>query len=159
VTALAFRGALPGRRARTVALAIVASAAAAVAVSSTDRHDRDAGDRHSARPATASELVSTEPLVQIPGLNITVVRVTFPPGGYSPAHTHPGAVFVYVLAGRIASQLDGGPVGTYAAGQSFFEPPGVIHRFAENTSATEPAVILAAFIAPPGARLVNYLRE
>ncbi|MBM3511352.1 MAG: cupin domain-containing protein [Alphaproteobacteria bacterium] len=130
-----------------------------MAVGPTDRHDHDANDRYSARPATESELVSTESLAHIPGFNITVVRVTFPPGGFSPAHTHPGAVFVYVLSGRIASQLDGGPVGTYAAGQSFFEPPGAIHRFAENPSTTEPAVILAAFIAPPGARLIAYLRE
>ena len=54
---------------------------------------------------------------------------------------------MYVLKGRIRSQLGGGPVGVFGAGESFFEPPGVIHVFAENASKTEPAEILAIFVA------------
>ena len=39
------------------------------------------------------------------------------------------------------------PEKTFVAGQSWFEPPGAIHLFAENASTTEPAQILATFVA------------
>lgn len=53
----------------------------------------------------------------------------------------------FVLQGTLRSQLEGGPVGTYGTGQTWFEPPGAVHLFAENTSASEPAKLLAVFIA------------
>jgi quercetin dioxygenase-like cupin family protein len=43
--------------------------------------------------------------------------------------------------------LAGGPVQTFAAGQTWFEPPDAIHVFAGNASATEPAQLLAIFVA------------
>lgn len=109
------------------------------------------------RPGTIIEPVSSEPLVQIPGLNIIVARVKFPPGAFSPKHNHPGSVFVYVLEGTIGSQLLGAPPGVYGPGQSFFEPPDCVHLFAENASPVLPAEILAVFIAPPGVPLISYL--
>lgn len=109
------------------------------------------------RPGTVIEPVSSEPLVQIPGLNIIVARVKFPPGALSPKHNHPGSVYVYVLEGTIGSQLLGGPPGVYGPGQSFFEPPGAVHLFAENASPVQTAEILAVFLAPPGVPLVSYL--
>jgi quercetin dioxygenase-like cupin family protein len=61
-----------------------------------------------------------------------------------------------VLAGTIRSQLGGQKVETYSAGQSFFEPDGSVHLFAENTSTTEPARILAVFVHREGARLTVF---
>lgn len=117
------------------------------------------GGQHAiqSRPGTIIEPVSSEPLVQIPGLNIIVARVRFPPGAFSPKHNHPGSVFVYVLEGAIGSQLLGTPPGVYGPGQSFFEPPDCVHLFAENASPVLPAEILAVFIAPPGVPLISYL--
>ena len=57
---------------------------------------------------------------------------------------------VYVLSGIIRSQIAGQPVMDYHAGQSFFEPMGAVHMFAENPSATEPAKFMAIHIADPG---------
>jgi quercetin dioxygenase-like cupin family protein len=57
------------------------------------------------------------------------------------------AVTAFVIKGTLRSQLAGGPVGTYAAGQTWFEPPGAIHVFAGKASATEPAELLAIFAA------------
>jgi hypothetical protein len=51
---------------------------------------------------------------------------------FSPAHRHPGSVTAIILEGTIRSQLGGGPVGTYKTGETFFEPPGTLHVFAEN---------------------------
>jgi len=99
-----------------------------------------------ARPATVVRPVSCEPLSHVPGMSITTAIVEFPPGAYSPRHRHPGSVTAYVLQGTLRSQLAGEPVGTYTVGQTWFEPSGAIHLFAENASAAEPAELLAVFI-------------
>lgn len=99
------------------------------------------------RPATAIRPLSCEALPDIPGKSVTTVLVDFPPRAYSPLHRHPGAVTAYVLQGTVRSQLAGRPAGSFVVGQTWFEPPGTVHLFAENTSATEPARLLAVFIA------------
>ncbi len=99
------------------------------------------------RPATVVRPVSCEKLPNVPGKSVTTALVEFPPGAYSPRHRHPGSVMAYVLKGRLRSQLAGEPVGTYGVGQTWFEPPSTIHLFAENASATEPAELLAIFVA------------
>jgi quercetin dioxygenase-like cupin family protein len=108
----------------------------------------------SMRP-TANTL-STDALPHVAGKNITTMVVEFPPGGFSPPHHHGGSVTVYVLSGTIRSQLQGGPPIVYTEGQTFFEPPGIVHLLAENVSATEPARILAVFVADEGATLTTY---
>lgn len=109
------------------------------------------------RPGVLVTPVSCEKLPHVPGKSITTARVEFPPNAYSPRHRHGGSVTVYVLEGTIRSQLEGGPVGTFRAGESFFEPPGVIHAFAENPSQTESAAVLATFVADDCAVLTTYL--
>ena len=99
------------------------------------------------RPATVVTPLSCEKLPNVPGKSITTALVGFPPNAYSPRHRHPGSVMAFVVKGTIRSQLEGGPVGTFGAGQTWFEPPGTIHLFAENASATEPAELLAIFVA------------
>ena len=110
-----------------------------------------------ARPATKPTLVSCEKLANVPGKSLTTVLVHFPPDGYSPRHRHAGSVMAYVLKGSVRSQLNGGAIGTFKAGESFFEPPGTIHTFAENASKTEPAELLATFVADDCAQLTTYL--
>jgi quercetin dioxygenase-like cupin family protein len=99
------------------------------------------------RPATAVKPVSCEPLPHVPGKVITTAVVTFPPNAHSPAHRHPGSVTAFVLKGAIRTQLEGGKPMTYEARGTWFEPPGILHLYAENASATEPAELLAVFVA------------
>ena len=99
------------------------------------------------RPETVVKRVSCEKLPHVPGKSITTAVVEFPPNAYSPAHRHPGSVTAYVLKGTIRSQLGGGPAIAYKTGETWFEPPGTLHQFAENASATEPAALLATFVA------------
>jgi quercetin dioxygenase-like cupin family protein len=106
------------------------------------------------RPAVHT--ISSDALPHVAGKNITTMIVEFPPGGFSPPHHHGGSVTVYVLNGTIRSQLSGQPPMVYAQGQTFFEPPGITHLVAENMSATEPARILAVFVADDGATLTTY---
>jgi quercetin dioxygenase-like cupin family protein len=93
-------------------------------------------------------------LPNVPGKALTAVVVNYAPGGTSPAHHHAGSVFAYVLSGAIRSQVtpDGAPK-VYHAGEAFFEPPGSSHLVSENASATEPASLLAVFVADEGATL------
>lgn len=99
------------------------------------------------RPATEIKPISCTPLPDIPGKAVTVAVVDFPPDAYTPRHRHPGNVTAFVLKGTLKSQLAGEPPITYTQGQSWFEPTGAIHLYAENASKTEPASLLAMFVA------------
>ena len=101
--------------------------------------------------------VLSEKLPNVPGKSVTAVVVNYAPGGKSVSHRHAGSVFVYVLSGQIRSEVSGaGPAKIYKAGETFFEPPGSEHLVSENASATEPASLLAVFVADDGARLTTY---
>jgi len=104
------------------------------------------GAMDTARPETSIRPVSCETLQDIPGKSITVAVVDFPPDAYTPRHRHPGSVLAFVLKGTLRSQMEGGAAETYTTGQTWFEPPGALHLFAENVSKTEPAELLATFI-------------
>src|SRR6476620_4025709 len=93
-----------------------------------------------------------EPLVQaLPRmagdhLTASVLEVTYPPGGFSPPHSHPCPVLVYVISGAIRSQVQGGPEKIYEAGETFYEAADGIHAVSANASATEPAKFIAFFL-------------
>jgi quercetin dioxygenase-like cupin family protein len=94
------------------------------------------------------------PLPNAPGMTVTGLLVTYAPGESSVKHHHPGSVTAYILSGAIRSENSAtGPARVYKAGESFFEPPGSLHSVSENASATEPASLLAIFVAPDGATL------
>jgi quercetin dioxygenase-like cupin family protein len=100
--------------------------------------------------------VFTTKLPNVPGKSFTAVVVNYAPGGKSPKHVHAGSVFAYVLSGSIRSENSAtGPVKVYAAGEAFFEPPGSAHLISENASSTEPASLLAIFVADDGAQLTK----
>jgi quercetin dioxygenase-like cupin family protein len=99
------------------------------------------------RPQSVLTPVSCQKLPDIPGKTMTTMLVDYPPNGFTPRHRHPGNVTAIVLKGMIRSQLLGGPAVDYKKGQSWFEPPGAIHLFAENPSKTESAQMLAIFVA------------
>jgi len=101
--------------------------------------------------------VRAEKLPNVPGKTLTAVMVSYAPGGKSSAHRHAGSVFVYVLTGAIRSENSAtGPAKVYRAGETFFEPPGSEHLVSENASATEPASLLAVFVADDGAQLTTF---
>ena len=107
-------------------------------------------------PTTSAQRVFGERLPNVPGKSLTAVVVDFPPGVVSKPHHHAGSVFVYVLSGAVRSQLEGGEAKVYRAGETFFEPPGAHHVSSGSASASEPARILAVFVADDGATLTTY---
>ncbi|MGE5159854.1 MAG: cupin domain-containing protein [Gemmatimonas sp.] len=103
------------------------------------------------------EVVASQKLPNVPGKSITAIRVSYAPGGKSGKHHHAGSVLAYVLSGEIRSENSAtGPAKVYKAGESFFEPPGSEHLVSENASGTEPASLLAIFIADDGAELTTF---
>jgi len=72
-------------------------------------------------------------LPNVPGKTLTAVVVEYAPGGSSAPHRH---------AARV-----------YRPGETFFEPPGSTHLVGANASDTEPASLLAVFVADDRAQL------
>jgi quercetin dioxygenase-like cupin family protein len=104
--------------------------------------------------------VRSEKLPNVPGKSLTAVVVNYAPGGKSASHHHAGSVFAYVLSGSIRSENSAtGPARVYKAGENFFEPPGSEHLVSENASATEPASLLAIFVADDGAQLTTFEKK
>jgi len=103
------------------------------------------------------EPITSHALPNVPGKRVTIVRVFYGPGGFTRAHRHAGSVTAYVTKGEIRSQLAGGPIETFKVGQSFFEPPGATHLVSANASNTEPAELIAVFVADEGAQLTTFI--
>ena len=101
------------------------------------------------------KFISEDELPHIPGQKVTSVTVELAPGVSVPAHRHEAFVYVYVLEGTVRSQLDDGEVIEYKTGDSWVEPPNVLHSLTQNASENENAKILAVFIAENGAKLTT----
>src|SRR5687768_14607087 len=52
-------------------------------------------------------------------LTVTLVEVTYPPGGANAAHRHPCPVIGYVLSGAVRMQLKGREEQVFRAGDTF----------------------------------------
>jgi quercetin dioxygenase-like cupin family protein len=86
-------------------------------------------------------------------LRVTVVDVTYGPGGSSRPHRHPCAVVGSVIAGTLRSRVQGEPEALYQAGESFYEAPNGVHLVSANASDRAPVRFLAYFICDHDAPL------
>lgn len=78
----------------------------------------------------------------------TVRLVTIEPGQEDSPHRHAGPVFGYVLEGEYEHAMEGEQVKTYKAGETFYEPSGVVHRVARNPSDKATTRLLAVILHP-----------
>ncbi|NTZ82940.1 cupin domain-containing protein [Burkholderia metallica] len=79
---------------------------------------------------------------EAPGKRVVVATVDYAPGQASEAHRHLGSVFAVVSKGEVLSQVNGGPLRRYRAGEGWYEPPGSRHQVSRNASATESAQLV-----------------
>ena len=110
----------------------------------------------SASPPPASvRTIRSQALPEMNGkrLEVKLIEVSYPPSGASRAHSHPCAVFGYVLEGALRSQVRGDTAATYRAGETFYEPPNGVHAVSANASTTEPVRFLATFVCDSTAPL------
>jgi uncharacterized protein YbjT (DUF2867 family)/quercetin dioxygenase-like cupin family protein len=108
-------------------------------------------------PPTGQETITMlikKDLAGVPGQQVLMYTVDFPPGFSSPIHRHDAQVSVYVLEGSVVMQVRGGKEMTLTPGQSFYEGPDDIHVVSRNASSTKPARFLVCLINKKGAPLV-----
>ena len=103
-----------------------------------------------AQPPDVASLMSKD-LTDIPGKEVVMITVEFPPGGADPVHRHDAHGFIYVLEGTVVMQVKGGKEVTLGPGQTFYEGPDDIHVVGRNASNTRPANLLVMLIKKKGA--------
>ena len=79
---------------------------------------------------------------------VTVVELTYEPGQAGSPHRHPGPVFGYVLEGEYELALGDEPARTLRAGETFYEPTGILHRVSRNPTAKARTRVLAILLQP-----------
>lgn len=104
------------------------------------------GPADPAAPYPTVTQVAAEPLPEIPGKEIVLLAVEYPPGGADPVHRHDAHALVYVLEGSIVMGVAGGKEVTLNAGQTFHEGPKDLHTVGRNASKTKPAKFLAFLV-------------
>src|SRR5215813_3947424 len=95
--------------------------------------------------------VTSKDLPEMPGKEVLMITVEYPPGGQDPVHRHDAHAFVYVLEGSIVMQVKGGKEVTLTPGQSFYEGPDDVHVVGRNASNTKPAKFVVFLVKKQGA--------
>jgi quercetin dioxygenase-like cupin family protein len=90
--------------------------------------------------------VMSKDLMDIPGKEVLMITVEYPPGGADPVHRHDAHGFIYVLEGSVVMQVRGGREVTLTPGQTFYEGPDDVHVVGRNASTTIPAKMLVILV-------------
>jgi len=117
-----------------------------------------AAGRLTAQDAKATQLMTKE-LADIPGKEVLMLTVVYPPGGADPVHRHNAHGFIYVLEGSVVMQVKGQKPVTLTAGQTFYEGPDDIHVVGRSASSTKPAKLLVLLLKNKGAPVLVPVHE
>jgi quercetin dioxygenase-like cupin family protein len=88
-----------------------------------------------------------------------ILTVEYPPGVHAPAHRHPGWQFIYVLEGKVVSQMEGEPAREYVPGQAWYEARDHLHQNIGNPSPDTWAKILVFYLTEPGQPVLVFEEE
>lgn len=98
--------------------------------------------------------VMLKDLADMPGKEMLMITVDYPPGAVESIHRHEAHAFVYVLEGSIVMQVRGGKEVTLTPGQTFYEGPNDVHTVGRNASTTKPAKFVVVLLKKKGADVV-----
>ena len=128
-------------RGSVASYALVAAAAAALSALATWQA--------TAQPvASGVQQIVTHPLADLPGREVRVSVIERAPGFASPPHRHPGHhTFGYVLEGVYEFAIDRGATRLLKAGDTFYEPPGVVHSTSRKPSPDQRVKLLVFMVA------------
>src|SRR5262249_14422608 len=108
----------------------------------------------SAQAADAPQPVVTplmsKDLADVPGKEMVMLSVVYPPGAVEHPHRHDAYAFVYVLEGSIIEGVRGGKEVTLMPGQTFYEGPNDVHTVGRNASKTKPAKFVVVLVKKKG---------
>jgi quercetin dioxygenase-like cupin family protein len=116
-----------------------------------------AGSASTPQDGMVTPLLSKD-LAGVPGKELSMITVEYPPGGSSPAHTHHAQALVYVLEGSIVMQVKGKAPVTLTAGQTFYEGPDDVHLVSRNASHTARAKYVVFLVKSKGAPILTPLK-
>jgi quercetin dioxygenase-like cupin family protein len=94
--------------------------------------------------------VMQKDLTDLPGREMLMLSVDYPPGTVEHIHRHDAYAFVYVLEGSSVEGVRGGKEVTLTPGQTFYEGPDDVHTVGRNASATKPAKFLVVMVKKKG---------
>lgn len=89
-------------------------------------------------------------LPDLPGKEMLMISVEYPPGTVEHIHRHDAHAFLYVLEGTIVEQVRGGKEATLTPGQTFYEGPDDVHTVGRNASTTAPARFIVVLVKNKG---------
>jgi quercetin dioxygenase-like cupin family protein len=95
------------------------------------------------------ELLNVSPLADLPGWEMRMFLIVYPPGGDGSNHSHPVVGIGYVLEGTMISAFDDDPEKTFVAGESFIDKAS-FHRVSRNGSDTEFMRFVIAYTVKVG---------
>ncbi len=94
-------------------------------------------------------LLEASPVDGMPGWEMRLFLITYPPGADGSNHSHPVVGIGLILEGTIVSAFDNDPEETLTAGQSF-QDRASFHRVSRNGSQTEPLKFVIAYVVRKG---------
>jgi quercetin dioxygenase-like cupin family protein len=94
--------------------------------------------------------VMQKDLADMPGKEMLMLTVEYPPGTVEHIHRHDAHAFLYVLEGTIVEQVRGGKEVTLTPGQTFYEGPDDVHTVGRNASTTKPAKFVVVMLKKKG---------
>jgi quercetin dioxygenase-like cupin family protein len=94
-------------------------------------------------PVLEEAIPSTNPAIKL----VRGARIRFAPRQPTGLHRHPISVAGVVTAGSFIFKREGEAEKVIKTGDTFFEPAGVTTERFDNSSSTEPAEIIAFFLA------------
>jgi quercetin dioxygenase-like cupin family protein len=95
------------------------------------------------------ELLQTTLLSDLPGWEVRLFLISYPPGADANNHSHPVVGVGFVLEGIMVSAFDDDPEETLVAGQSFVDRASY-HRIVRNASDIKPMKFLIAYTVKTG---------
>ena len=93
-------------------------------------------------------------LGDIPGKELLMITVDYPPGYAGDIHRHDAHSMIYVLEGSVVMAVRGGKEVTLTPGQTFYEGPTDVHTVGRNASTTKPAKLVIVLLKKKGVDVV-----
>ena len=105
---------------------------------------------HAEPPQPVVVPIMQKDLPDLPGKEMLMITVDYPPGAVESIHRHDAYAFVYVLEGSIVMQVRGGEEVTLTPGHTFYEGPNDVHTVGRNASTTMPAKFVVVLVKKKG---------
>lgn len=111
------------------------------------------------QPAHAEDAAVVVPLISkkladLPGKEMLMITVEYPPGYVGAIHRHDAHSLIYVLEGSVVMGVRGSKEVTLRPGQTFYEGTDDVHTVGRNASATKPAKLVVVLLKKEGADVV-----